>query len=64
MLSYAKSAAARPGDRLNGFENGKTVLLLGRWKMSLFSKKVQCSCNYIVVMLKFTYCLYFFIIKL
>ncbi len=24
MLSYAKSVTARPGDRLNGFENGKT----------------------------------------
>ena len=24
MLSYAKSGTARPGDRLNGFENGKT----------------------------------------
>ncbi len=26
MLSYAKSATARPGDRLNGFEYGKTQL--------------------------------------
>ncbi len=25
MLSYAKSAIARPGDRLNGFKNGKTL---------------------------------------
>ncbi len=24
MLSYAKSASARPGDRLNGFKNSKT----------------------------------------
>ncbi len=27
MLSYVKSANARPGDRLNGFENGKTQLV-------------------------------------
>ncbi len=26
MLSYAKSATARPGDRLNGFEKGKPQL--------------------------------------
>ncbi len=24
FCSYAKSATARPGDQLNGFENGKT----------------------------------------
>ncbi len=41
-LSYAKSASARPGDRLNGFKNGK-ILLLGSHKMSLFPKIVERS---------------------
>ncbi len=30
MLSYAKSATARPGDQLNGFKNGKTHLFNSR----------------------------------
>ncbi len=30
MLSYAKSATARPGDRLNGFKNSKTQLFNSR----------------------------------
>ncbi len=41
MLSYAKSATARPGDRLNGFENGKTQRFnsweVGKW--AYFPKK-------------------------
>ncbi len=45
MLSYAKSATARPGDRLNGFENGKTQLF-NSWsvvKWAYFFKKVEFS---------------------
>ncbi len=42
MLSYAKSDTARTGDRLNGFENGKTQLFnLGSWKISLYF--LECS---------------------
>ncbi len=32
MLNYAKSATARPGDRLNGFGNGKTQLF-NSWEL-------------------------------
>ncbi len=41
MLSYAKSATARPGDRLNGFKNGKTQLFNSRGdvKLAYFQKK-------------------------
>ncbi len=41
MLSYAKSATARPGDSLNGFENGKTQLFNSRGdgKWAYFQKK-------------------------
>ncbi len=41
MLSYAKSATDRPGDRLNGFENGKTQLFnsWGDGKWAYFQKK-------------------------
>ncbi len=41
MLSYAKSATARPGDRLNGFENSKTQLFnsWGGGKWAYFQKK-------------------------
>ncbi len=46
MLSYAKSATARPGDRLNGFKNGKIQLLTSwSWKMSLFKKKWSVPLN-------------------
>ncbi len=47
MLSYAKSAIARPGDRLNGLENCETQLL-GSRKMSLFPNKV-CVRVYVCV---------------
>ncbi len=36
MLSYAKSATARPGDWLNGFENGKTQLF-NSWGVGKFA---------------------------
>ncbi len=41
MLSWAKSATARPGDRLNGFKNGKTQLFNSRGivKWAYFQKK-------------------------
>ncbi len=41
MLSYAKSATARPGDRLNGFKNGKIQLLTswGVGKLAYLKKK-------------------------
>ncbi len=41
MLSYTKSATARPGDRLNGLENGKTQQL----ENEPIFKKVECSFN-------------------
>ncbi len=39
--------SARPGDRLNGFKNGKTQLFNPREviQMSLIPKKVECSFN-------------------
>ncbi len=39
-LRYVKSATARPGDRLNGFENGKTRLFnsWGVGKLAYFQK--------------------------
>jgi len=41
MLSYDKSGTTRPGDQLNGFENGKTQLFnskgVGKW--TYFQKK-------------------------
>ena len=40
MLSYAKSGTARPGDRLNGFENGKTQLFNSGGVVK-FPKKVE-----------------------
>ncbi len=48
MLSYAKSAAARPGDRLNGLK--KTVklnclTLVGFVKLAYLNNKVECSFN-------------------
>ncbi len=48
MISYAKSATARPGDRLNGFKNCKTQLFnsWGVGKFAYFQKKwsvpLQC----------------------
>ncbi len=47
MLSYAKSATVRPGDRLNGLKNGKTQLFNSRGdvKWACFQKKVECSFN-------------------
>ncbi len=41
MLSYAKSATARPGDRLNGFKNGKTQMFnsWGVGKLAYFQKE-------------------------
>ncbi len=45
MLSYAKSATTRPGDRLNGFKNGKTQLFNSRGgvKWAYFQKKWSVS---------------------
>ncbi len=41
MLSYVKSAIARPRDWLNGFKNGKTQLFnsWGVGKLAYFQKK-------------------------
>ncbi len=51
MLSYAKSATARPGDRLNGFENGKTQLFnsWGVGKSAYFQKKWSVPLRYLVL---------------
>ncbi len=47
MLSYAKSATARPGDRLNGFKNGKIQLLTswGVGKLAYLKKKWSVPLN-------------------
>ncbi len=46
MLSYAKSATARPGDRLNGFKNGKSQLFNSRGGVKwAYFQKVECSFN-------------------
>ncbi len=56
MLSYAKSATVRPGDRLNGFENGKTQLFnsWGVGKCAYFQKKWSVPLRFYVVFILIT----------
>ncbi len=60
MLSYAKSATARYGDRLNGFEKGKTKLF-NSWevgKLDNFHKKVECSFKMLIQFAQCDLCFY------